>query len=153
MRLTVEDGTLLLRDYREGEPVPPAFVWDDRVDMWRAQALFYRESLEFLRQNDADLNNTAPRYNKLTLELKSTPQPHPHQRDALDAWKQRDCRGVVVLPTGSGKSQVGRGSIKLGSLAAWRLFVQLSAPSVLKKPKPNGRWSAKARLSISKKPS
>jgi superfamily II DNA or RNA helicase len=107
MRLTFEDGTLLLRDYRKGEPVPPAFVWDDRVDMWRAQALFYRESLEFMRQNDADLNNTAPRYNKLTLELKSTPEPHPHQRDALEAWKQRDCRGVVVLPTGSGKSQVG----------------------------------------------
>ena len=61
MRLTFEEGTLLLRDYR-GEDAPPAFVWDVRVDHWRAQAHFYRESVEYLKQNGVAFKNTAPRY-------------------------------------------------------------------------------------------
>ena len=107
MRLTFEEGTLLLRDYREDIPVPPAFVWDARVDLWRAQALFYRDSLEFLRQRQVDFQNTAPRYSKLSLQFRSTLEPHPHQRESIEGWNHHGNRGIVVLPTGSGKSQVG----------------------------------------------
>ncbi|MBM3276567.1 MAG: hypothetical protein FJY95_00580 [Candidatus Handelsmanbacteria bacterium] len=38
MRPTFEEGTLLLRDLAEGDPVPPPVVWDARVDHWRALA-------------------------------------------------------------------------------------------------------------------
>ncbi len=107
MRLTFEEGTLLLRDFQETDPVPPAFVWDARVDQWRAQALFYRDIVAFLRQQDAEYDNTAPRYNKLSLSLNSPLQPHPHQQESLEGWQRHHGRGVVVLPTGSGKSQVG----------------------------------------------
>ena len=81
MRLTFEDGTLLLRDCDQGAEVPPAFVWDTRVDLWRAQALFYRDSVAFLKRNNSPFKNTAPRYNRLKLRLTSTPEPHPHQTD------------------------------------------------------------------------
>ena len=107
MRLTFEEGTLLLRDFQEGDPVPPAFVWDARVDLWRAQALFYRDTIEYLRQVATGFNNTAPRYQKLSLQHRAAPTPHPHQQESLEGWKRHHCRGVVVLPTGSGKSQVG----------------------------------------------
>lgn len=33
--------------------------------------------------------------------------PRPYQEDALTAWRAEGCRGVVVLPTGSGKTLVG----------------------------------------------
>jgi superfamily II DNA or RNA helicase len=36
-----------------------------------------------------------------------TPTPRPYQEDALTAWRAEGCRGVVVLPTGSGKTLVG----------------------------------------------
>jgi superfamily II DNA or RNA helicase len=36
-----------------------------------------------------------------------TPAPRPYQEDALTAWRAEGCRGVVVLPTGSGKTLVG----------------------------------------------
>ena len=49
MHLTFEEGTLLLRDYKGGE-APPAFAWDARVDLFRAQAHFYRESLNYLKR-------------------------------------------------------------------------------------------------------
>ena len=105
MRLTFEEGTLLLRDY-SGENAPPAFVWDSRVDLFRALALYYRDGLEYLKRNDVDFTNTAPRYKSIALEIQSAPDPHPHQTQSIEAWKTHRCRGVVVLPTGSGKSQV-----------------------------------------------
>ena len=36
-----------------------------------------------------------------------TMTPRPYQEDALTAWRAEGCRGVVVLPTGSGKTLVG----------------------------------------------
>lgn len=105
MRLTFADGTLLLRDFA-GQDAPPAFVWDDRVDLFRAQALHYRASLEYLKKAGVAFDNTAPRYNALSLEWRDAPQPYPHQRESMDAWEQHGRRGVVVLPTGAGKSQV-----------------------------------------------
>ena len=110
MRLTFEEGTLLLRDFAEGDPVPPAFVWDARVDLWRAQAHFYRDSLDFLRRAGG-CHNKAPRYRRFDLPQRHAPQPHPHQREALEGWTRNRSRGVVVLPTGSGKSQVGLAAI------------------------------------------
>ncbi|MCC7264900.1 MAG: DEAD/DEAH box helicase family protein [Candidatus Latescibacteria bacterium] len=107
MRLTFEDGTLLLRDCADNDPVPPPFVWDARVDHWRALALHYRESLEFLRASGITFENTAPRYRRLDLQLRAGPALHPYQTEALAAWKAAGCRGLVVLPTGSGKSRVG----------------------------------------------
>jgi superfamily II DNA or RNA helicase len=107
MRLTFEEGTLLLRDSVDDDAVPPAFVWDARVDMWRAQALHYRESLAHLNNNGTVCRNTAPRYQRLRLQAQDQPSPHPHQSEALEGWRQHQCRGLVVLPTGSGKSYVG----------------------------------------------
>lgn len=105
MRLTFADGTLLLRDFA-GQDAPPAFVWDARVDLFRAQALHYRASLEYLKKAGVAFHNTVPRYNTLSLQWQNAPQPYPHQRESMDAWEQHGRRGVVVLPTGAGKSQV-----------------------------------------------
>ncbi|NKB68352.1 MAG: DEAD/DEAH box helicase [Candidatus Latescibacteria bacterium] len=124
MRLTFEEGTLLLRDFAEGDPVPPAFVWDARVDMWRAQAHFYRDSLDFLRR-EGGCDNKAPRYRRFDLPQRQAPDPHPHQREALQGWRQNRSRGVVVLPTGSGKSQVG-----LAAIAATGRSALVVAPTI-----------------------
>ncbi|MBM3276568.1 MAG: DEAD/DEAH box helicase [Candidatus Handelsmanbacteria bacterium] len=48
-----------------------------------------------------------PQYQRLRLRLRQTPALHPFHKEALEAWKQGGCRGLVVLPTGSGKSLVG----------------------------------------------
>lgn len=49
--------------------------------------------------------------------LASTPLPssglglYPWQRDALDAWRRRGCRGVVEAVTGTGKTMVGLAAV------------------------------------------
>ncbi len=45
----------------------------------------------------------------------------PYQEDALDCWRAENYRGVVVLPTGSGKTVVG--ALAIADLGVWSLVV------------------------------
>lgn len=103
-RLAYDDGTLVLLDPPPDYEPPSPFVWDARVDRWRAQAHRYREIVELFRAGEIPFKNIAPRYNRLRLNFTPEHNPHPHQADALKAWQSYDRRGIVVLPTGSGKS-------------------------------------------------
>ena len=103
--LRYDRGTLLL----EGTPAPPAlpsvFRWDARVEAWRAPAYRYFEVASELRgQLQA---NRAPQYRRLALDYTPPYALHPHQREALAAWKQNRGRGLVELPTGAGKTALG----------------------------------------------
>ena len=53
------------------------------------------------------------------------PQPtltaRPYQEEALTAWRAEGCRGVVVLPTGGGKTFVG--ALAIAEVAQWTLVV------------------------------
>lgn len=104
IRLAFDEGTLILLDAPEDFDPPSSFVWDSRVGRWRAQAHRYREIVEAIKEQSLNIQNTAPRYNTLKLTLQNQHQPHPHQTEALQAWQSAQKRGVVVLPTGSGKS-------------------------------------------------
>lgn len=103
-RLTFDQGTVLLRGVDRAYTAPPQFAWDGRVEMWRAQAHGYRAIVEHFRGSDVRFVDQVPRYGRLRLHLDVAHDPHPHQREGLEAWKKSGRRGVVVLPTGSGKS-------------------------------------------------
>ncbi|MFT5370333.1 MAG: superfamily II DNA or RNA helicase, partial [Candidatus Latescibacterota bacterium] len=104
IRLSYDEGTLILLDVDENFNPPSSFVWDSRVGRWRAQAHRFRDIVEAIREQDLPIKNTAPRYNRLKLTHQAEHEPHPHQTEALQAWQTNENRGVVVLPTGSGKS-------------------------------------------------
>lgn len=125
MRLLYDEGTLLIKDPPPDFQPPSGFAWDGRVDAWRAQAHHYRAVVEALKGQDSPLKDTVPRYSRLTLSLRNPPVPHPHQQEAFDAWVARGCRGVVVLPTGSGKSHVA-----LMALAHVRRSALVVAPTI-----------------------
>ncbi len=106
IRLAFDEGTLVLLDVEDDFEPPGPFVWDSRVGRWRALAHRYREIVETLQAQGVDIRNIVPRYNRLKLDLRSQHPPHPHQAEALQAWRAGGRRGVVVLPTGSGKSHL-----------------------------------------------
>lgn len=112
MRLSFDLGTLVLFDPPESFQPPPCFQWDGRVDRWRTQAHHYRIIVEQFKQAGVRYENNAPTYRTLKLTSLLTQAPHPFQLEALEAWKSAGRRGVVVLPTGAGKSYVGQMAIE-----------------------------------------
>ena len=119
MRLSFDLGTLILYDPPTDFAPPSYFQWDGRVDRWRAQAHYYRLVAEQFKQAKTSYNNAAPAYPTLKLASRLEHTPHPFQTEALAAWKAAGRRGVIVLPTGAGKSYVGQmaiASVQRGTL-------------------------------------
>ena len=69
--------------------------------------------MEHLRRKETDFENRAPAYRTLQLRSRISLSPHPFQEEAVAAWKEAGKHGVVVLPTGTGKSYVGQMVIEL----------------------------------------
>ena len=113
MRLSFDDGTLLLEDAPERVPFAE---WDDRVDEYRAQAQHYRDIREWANGSDGqatlhestvavtDFTDDARGFSEFHLTPSVAIEPRDYQQEALAAWRDNDRRGSVVLPTGSGKT-------------------------------------------------
>jgi superfamily II DNA or RNA helicase len=59
-----------------------------------------------LRDSRTPYKDHAARFEKLSLESRVAMEPRPYQREALNAWRREELRGVVVLPTGAGKTAI-----------------------------------------------
>ncbi len=102
-------GTLELRGWPEGRPLPPSLSswrWDARSVCYRAPALAYADTIRELVTSKTPYTDEARRYAELTAGARAHREPRPYQAEALEAWKRVRGRGVVVLPTGAGKSHV-----------------------------------------------
>ena len=105
--LRFEAGTLTLDAAKDDLPPPAAELccFDERSSLWRAPAHAYCRIVLALRREGTPFNDLARNYRLLPeLQLKKELRPYPHQQTALQAWSSHDCRGVVSLPTGSGKT-------------------------------------------------
>ncbi len=118
MVLRFDRGTLLLDHLSAAESEvlaqqPPwGFLMDPRVGKYRAPASLYRPAVAALRERGLPLVDRAPAYHHLNLTLTVVPSnPYPHQREAIAAWEEGGRRGVVVLPTGAGKTYVAEAAI------------------------------------------
>jgi superfamily II DNA or RNA helicase len=104
IELFYEAGTLVASGASSGLPEP--FVWDGRTRQWRAPASAYRETVLSLRARDVPHEDRASAFEKVPLESRVAMEPRPYQMEALGAWRRDGLRGVVVLPTGAGKTAV-----------------------------------------------
>lgn len=111
--LAFDRGTLTLSgDIAEGEL--EAFITDPRtVGLLRAPAIAYRRALAQLIRGGWQVDDQARGYEALTLGPGRDREPYPHQAEALAAWQGSGRRGVVVLPTGAGKTYVAELAIAL----------------------------------------
>ncbi len=100
-------GTLELKGLGEATSgLPPGCRWDARTRCHRARASLYSDLVLALRDGGIEFDDRARQYEKLTVGLKAEREPRPYQREALTAWLAAGGRGVVVLPTGAGKSHL-----------------------------------------------
>ncbi len=106
LKLGFAFGTLELRDLPEGLTLPPPVRWDARARCHRAPAHAYAELVLGLTRDQVPFDDQARRYEELSEGLRVRREPRPFQERALEAWRKAQGRGVVVLPTGAGKSHV-----------------------------------------------
>lgn len=95
-----------LDDEASGDPLFPGCTWDERTRCFRAPARDYASAMHALSRDGRTVNDRARRFRSLEANLCVHRAPRPFQTAALDAWAAAERRGVVVLPTGSGKSHV-----------------------------------------------
>lgn len=100
-------GTLELRHWPpQGLRVPIGFAFDERTACHRAPACHYADAIRYLIANRVTYNDGARAYLTLEQGARVHREPRPYQAEAMEAWKKAQGRGVVVLPTGAGKTQV-----------------------------------------------
>jgi superfamily II DNA or RNA helicase len=104
LRLSFDSGTLIFTGEEDDMVDIRDFIkYDERIKMYRAPAYCYAPILRILHGKTEYIDD-ARSYIKLNLELETEKKPRQHQAEAFNAWRQAQYRGVVVLPTGSGKS-------------------------------------------------
>ncbi|MEM2122692.1 MAG: DEAD/DEAH box helicase family protein, partial [Candidatus Bathyarchaeia archaeon] len=106
--LTYDNGSILIH----GGVGTPYGRWDPRISAFRALALHYRDILEYLRRSGLEFRDHI-------LDLPPCPRLpckvvlRPYQREGLEAWFRAGRRGVIVLPTGAGKTFIAFEAIRL----------------------------------------
>jgi superfamily II DNA or RNA helicase len=105
LTLTFSGGTLELRGLAPAAPTPfPGCVWDARTACHRAPASSYAGLRRALARAELEVEDRARRYDELPEGARVRREPRPYQTEALEAWRVAQGRGVVVLPTGAGKT-------------------------------------------------
>ena len=108
VRLTYEDGTI--RVAGAGDLDLPGVQHDDRTDTGRAPAYRYADLVDALDERGLASEDTV--FDFPSLSLSSSYELRDYQRAALDDWVGADRRGVLELPTGSGKTVIAIGAIE-----------------------------------------
>lgn len=111
LRIAFQGGTLRIEGLPRGEPpaelgLPATCLWDEREAVHRVPAVDYASLIMRLRARGVEHTDEARRYSTLALAPAVKHEPFPYQSQALEAWARRRHRGVVVLPTGAGKTYV-----------------------------------------------
>ena len=110
LRLTFDGGTLVLSGLvppnadNTDSTLPAALVWDPRIERYRAPGYRYREVAVWLKQGYVAANEVFPL--RARTDLWTAPELREYQHAALLSWRAAHSSGLVVLPTGAGKTRL-----------------------------------------------
>ncbi|MBF0425218.1 MAG: DEAD/DEAH box helicase family protein [Magnetococcales bacterium] len=109
IQITFNLGTLLINATPTEMASVAAYVRpDERVGGYRAQARHYGPIVMTLHRQRLPYQDQARGFSRQAFRIHDAQTPRPHQQASLEAWLAADKRGVVVLPTGAGKTLVAR---------------------------------------------
>ena len=118
--LKYDNGTILITGIAH---IPFASIDPRTKSNLRAQALYYSNILEYLKQSEIEYDDSQ------VMDLVPSPNlsidSHQHhlslrdyQKRALDNWVKAGKKGCIVLPTGSGKTVIGVKAIEIVNSAS-----------------------------------
>ncbi len=86
--------------------------WDTRVGAWRCDAIFYAAIRKVLvEQFGADFSDEVAKPAVIPWPKVNLPKLRLEQSEALAAWSQAGCRGQIIMPTGTGKTEIALAAI------------------------------------------
>lgn len=100
--LTFQDGSLVLAGTRH-LPCPFFRLHGGRL---RGLPIDYTAVLAWFASNGLPLDDRASRAHTIDVTEQTRYKDRDYQQQAVEAWKQSNCRGCIVLPTGAGKTVV-----------------------------------------------
>jgi len=120
VRLIFDHGTVLVVAAGEGElPDVPCLLWDPRVRAYRAPGHRHRQLLrELRRRNISVVDDVRAAVEGLSPGNWTDVTLRPYQEAALSGWELAGRRGLIVLPTGSGKTRLALAAMAHTRLAA-----------------------------------
>ena len=126
--LSFDRGTLLLAGIERGKLpeilVPSVWAWDDRVAAPRCDAIHYAAVRDALaRQFGSSFSDEVPKPCCVYWPKVKLPKLRPSQIEALEAWSKAGCRGQIIMPTGTGKTEVA-----LAAMARKKIATLVVAP-------------------------
>ena len=106
--LTYDRGTLILHPPPKGQRWAQFVTWDDRIEKFRLPAINYRLFLETMHTEEIEIVDKARNFGSLQLKSSMSMVPYTHQQESLKSWQSLGRRGVVILPTGAGKTYLAQ---------------------------------------------
>ncbi len=109
--LSFDRGTLLLTNVVRKElpdiAASSVWRWDSRVGAWRCDAIHYAAIRKALVERFAEhFSDNVMEPACISWSKVDLPRLRPEQTEALAAWNQADSRGQIIMPTGTGKTEV-----------------------------------------------
>jgi len=126
--LSFNRGTLVLAG-AESEELPeifgpPVWAWDSRVGTLRCDAIHYAAVHTALTgQFGPSLSDEVPKPCSVHFPKIKLPKLRPNQVQALKAWSEAGYRGQIIMPTGTGKTEVA-----LAAMARLKVATLVVAP-------------------------
>lgn len=103
--LRFDRGSLRL-DAPASARVPTYFMWDSRVGVWRTAAIHHPRVREDAAAYGLRLIDRAEDFFPAPTFRVALPRLRPDQEAAVQAWERAGRRGVIVKPTGTGKTEI-----------------------------------------------
>ncbi len=117
VRLRFDRGSLRL-DAPRTAAVPPYLAWDGRVHAWRTEAMNHPRLMEEAAAYRLDLRDEARQFFDCPSLHMNLPPLRPDQEAAVAAWERAGWRGVIVKPTGTGKTEIALATIARHQVSA-----------------------------------
>lgn len=109
MRTSWDRGTVVVHGIAPDIELP-GVVWDPRTGSHRAPAWRHSEILQAARTRGLDIEDGVLRKTPAPPAVES-PELRPYQAAAVAAWRRAGQRGILVLPTGAGKTRTAISAI------------------------------------------